>query len=213
MLPHAALILTSLLKDDVTFDILDANISNLSEHDCMIELGELQPHVVFVSAMSNEYHGQYHTAMALAKKVCPKAITVMGGVYPTVLGEKVLKDRNVDYIFLGHAEERVNEFLRLLLCRENDSLENFSGIGWVEQGTTRINPVETYISDVAKHVQMDYSKIDLPAYLSQNGEHYQFNSKNGRGASIITSYGCSYNCIFCATRAISGRKVAFRPSK
>lgn len=32
------------------------------------------------------------------------------------------------------------------------------------------------------------------------------------GTSIISSYGCPFNCLFCATRTISGRKIAFRPA-
>jgi radical SAM superfamily enzyme YgiQ (UPF0313 family) len=30
-------------------------------------------------------------------------------------------------------------------------------------------------------------------------------------AFILTSYGCPYNCVFCASRTISGRRIAFRP--
>jgi ribosomal protein L24 len=47
---------------------------------------------VLVSALSVEYHRQFHAVLAMAKAAVPGVVTVMGGVYPTVLAEEALKD-------------------------------------------------------------------------------------------------------------------------
>jgi anaerobic magnesium-protoporphyrin IX monomethyl ester cyclase len=214
LLPYSALILTALLNKTVEFEILDANILNLSETEAVNSLKKINPQIIMVSAMSTEYHQQYHQALAIAKKACPSCVTVMGGVYATVMGEHALKDHHLDYIFQGHAEERINDFIGHILVGQTDVIQQFPGVGYRSdnQGIV-INPLSTYIADVSHQVQVDYSKIDINEYLKQNADHYQFNSKSGRGATIITSYGCPYNCVFCATRTISGRKIAFRPIK
>lgn len=211
MLQQAPLILTALLKSEFDFSIIDANAKDLTEGQAQQHLNQAQPDAVLVSGLSTEYYQQFHDAMAMAKEAKPSCITIMGGVYPTVLGEEVIHDKNIDYIFIGHAEERVNEFLSLALNNENTALKTLPGIGYRnERGEVIINPVSSYISDVKTMVQPDYSLIDLSPYLQHNTKDYQFNSSFPTG-SIITSYGCPYNCVFCATRTISGKGVAYRP--
>jgi radical SAM superfamily enzyme YgiQ (UPF0313 family) len=183
----------------------------LSEQECKLRLTNLKPDAVLVSALSVEYHQQYHAAAGLAKEVWPQALTVIGGVYPTVLAEEALKDPHVDYIFLGHAEERIQEFLAMVIAGDVEGLNTLPGIGFVgTDGQPTINPPTTYIADVKQFVRPDYSAVELTPYLHQNSMTYQFNSDHPM-ASIITSYGCPFNCVFCATRTISGRRVVYRP--
>jgi len=211
MTPHAATILTALLEAHFDLAILDANGGNLDEEESKSRLGSLDPAAVLVSALSVEYHVQYHTALALAKEACPQARTVLGGVYPTVLGEEALKDPNVDYIFLGHAEERIVDFLNFMMKGDAEHMTDLPGIGFVDSnGRLIINPVKTYIADVKQPVKPDYSLLDMTPYITQDTMAYQFNSDK-LAASMITSYGCPYNCVFCATRTISGRRVLYRP--
>jgi len=208
--PQSALILTSLLKEDFNFKILDANIHDLSQDQCKSLLQTERPAAVLVSGFSVEYRQQYHAALALARATCPDAITVLGGVYPTVLGEEAIRDPNLDYIFLGHAEERICEFLSLAMGGSK-KVQDLPGIGFREKsGDIVINPVKSYISEVRKLAKLDYSLIDVGAYLQFKGKDYQFNTVC-RTASLVTSYGCSYNCLFCAARTISGRGTAYRP--
>jgi radical SAM superfamily enzyme YgiQ (UPF0313 family) len=212
MLPHTALILTTLLKDEFDFDILDANARDLSEEDCAMYLRKARPRAVLVSALSVEYCIQYHRALDLAKEIDSDVVTILGGVYPTVLEEEAVKDPKIDYIFIGHAEERLQEFLHLVIAGDKKKIRSLPGIGFRdEQGKAVINPVKSYIQNVKNLVKLDYSLIDVNAYVKQDSKDYQFNSSK-RSLPIITSYGCNYNCLFCATRTISGRGVAYRPA-
>jgi radical SAM superfamily enzyme YgiQ (UPF0313 family) len=211
MLPHAALILTALLKEEFSFRIIDANSADLSEEEVAARLAEACPRAVLVSALAVEYHQQYHAVMALARRACPGAATVLGGVYPTVLGEEALRDPHLDYIFVGHAEARIVPFLRLLLAGDTAAVRALPGIGYrAADGTPVVNPVQSYIRDVQQLARPDYSLMDVDFYARQTTKDYQFNTRL-RSAPMITSYGCPYNCLFCATRTISGRGVAFRP--
>lgn len=212
MMPYCALILTTLLKKDYCFNILDANGLDLSEEECILRLREQNPDVILLTGASSEYHKQTHLAARLAKQACPGATTVLGGVYPTVLGEEAIKDKNIDFIFIGHAEERINEFLECVLSGNNkDGLREFPGIGFMDESQKpRINPLSTSITDIKTIYKPDYSLVDLEPYLVRKTKDYQFNSRL-RSAPIITSYGCPYNCIFCASRTITGRRMSYRP--
>lgn len=209
-IPYAALILTALLKECFDFSIIDANGNDLDGESCRQQLAAAAPQLILVSGMSVEYHLHTHKALAIARQACPGAITVMGGVYPTTLPEEAIKDPNVDWLFLSHAEERLVPFLRLL-CGSADGARATPGVGYRDSdGTVVINPPVSTIGDVAVMVKPDYSLLDVGNYLHHNSMDYQLNADRPT-AFIITSYGCPYNCVFCASRTISGRRIVFRP--
>lgn len=89
-IPHAVLLLTALLKEKYNFNIVDANGANLSEQECQNQIQANMPDIVLISAPSAEYHQQFHRVLALTKSTNSKIVTVLGGVYPTVLGEEAL---------------------------------------------------------------------------------------------------------------------------
>ena len=213
MYPQSALILTALLKDEFDFDVLDATARDMSEEECVKYIRSRRPKTVLVSGLAAEYYMQYHHALALAKEADPRIVTILGGVYPTVLEKEAVKDSNIDYIFMGHAEERVGEFLRLAISGDIKQIKGFAGIGFKDgKGRVIINPVKSYIASVKKMAKPDYTFFDGKAYVRQDTKDYQFNSKS-RSLPIITSYGCYYNCVFCASRTISGRGVVYRPEE
>lgn len=211
MLPPAAPLLSAILRPEFDFAVLDANRLGLDERGCAEHLRALAPRVVLASGLAVEYHRQQHAIMALAKAAAPGVRTVLGGVYPTVLGEEALRDPNVDFIFVGHAEERAAPFLRLVLAGRDAEARALPGIGSRgEGGRPLINPLGSFIGGVATMVKPDYALLDVGWYARQRFRDYQFNSDRPL-AAISTSYGCPFSCVFCATRTISGRGVAFRP--
>ncbi len=215
MVPHSALILTAILKEEFNFCILDANAADLSEEECLASLRAMNPKIFLVSGVSVEYFNQYHKSFELAKIANRDCITVFGGIYPTVMGEEALEDDNIDYIFLGHAEGRASEFLRLLLNGEHGRVGRLAGVGFRDEVRGRvINPVASFLSDLKSAeatVKPDYSLIDVKVYLQQHTRGYNYNFDGPTGV-LLTSYGCKYNCVFCATRTIRGRGIIFRPA-
>ena len=209
-IPYAALIITALLRDQYNLSILDANGDNLSADDCRQQLAEAAPDFILVTAVSVEYHRQAHKALEIAKDACPQAITILGGVYPTTLPEEAIKDLNADWLFMYQAEERLPRFLTML-SDHPDAARNFPGIAFRgENGSMVLTPPDILIGDVKVMVKPDYSKLRMTGYLQQATIDYQFNSTKPT-SFIITSYGCPYNCVFCASRTISGKRVVYRP--
>lgn len=211
VMPYAALILSALLKERFDFSVIDANGGNLDLDECCSRLRALDPQFVLVTGGSVEYYRHAHEAIVSAKKACPRATTILGGVYATTLPEEAAKDPNVDWLFMYHAEGRVGDFLDLLAAGKDHEARALPGIAYRKaDGTVVENRPSHFIGDVETQVQPDYSLVDLRPYLRQNTMDYQFNSGDP-SAFVITSYGCPYNCVFCASRTISGRRVAFRP--
>ena len=194
---------------------LDANAANLSEEECLARLRSMKPKIFLVSGVSVEYFEQYHKSFELAKTMNRDCITVFGGIYPTVMGEEALEDLNIDYIFVGHAECRAPEFFRLLLGDEHERARRLAGIGFRDEAAgSVINPVSSFLPDLKDTmaaVKPDYSLLDIKTYSQQQTRDYNFNFDSPTGI-LLTSYGCNYNCVFCATRTIRGKGVVFRPA-
>lgn len=211
VMPYAILILSAVLKQRFQVHVLDANGRNLDADACLAELRRVNPAIILVTGGSVEYHRQVHEALAIAKTACPEAATILGGVYPTTLPEEAGKDPHADWLFMYHAEERLLEFLQLLTTEQLDRARAFPGVAYrTATGTVVENPPSHFIGDVQTQVQPDYTQVDLRPYLYQTTMDYQFNAEVPN-AFVITSYGCPYNCVFCASRTISGRRIAFRP--
>lgn len=205
-------ILTRILKPIVDLSLIDANADRLTVEETKDRIADIDPEIVLITALSAEYHKAYHTLARIAKEVSPSCTVVMGGVYPTVLPEDVIKDKNIDYAMIGYAEERLDKLVINILENDLDAISKFPGLAYHEKDKEILNPIDTYIGDVKEMVQPDYSLVDLEKYISyQNMNVSNFvASSNKRNAMVITSYGCPNNCIFCATRTISGRKTALR---
>jgi len=209
-IPYAVLILTALLKEQHDFHVIDANGKDLTEDDLHSLLCELRPDVIMVSGGSVEYHRQAHLALSVARKACPAAITILGGVYATTLPEEAVKDDNLDWLFMYHAEERLTAFLPLILSGNTEEARAFPGIAYRDaQGALVENPVASHIGSVKRMARPDYSLIDMRPYLrnTYQGLRYSFDTPT---AFVISSYGCPHNCFFCASRTVSGRGTAFR---
>ena len=92
---------------------------------------------------------------------------------------------------------------------------NVGSLSYHDNSETIFNAVKSYIGDVKKLVKPDYSLMNLENYIANQKSrpaNFTISSKK-RSMSIITSYGCPHNCVFCATRTISGHSTAFRKAE
>lgn len=198
-------ILAAELSGNFDYEILDCNGNNYSEAECYEKLKNSQAEAVLLTALFLQYHKQYARVMELAKTALPNAFTVMGGTYPTSFFDKLMEDKNVDYAFLGYAEGRLSNFLNMVF--ENQNLSDFAGVCYRNsKGGVTVQPIHTYIGDVKKLHSPDYSKVDLTPYLNSGFTYSHYK----REVTIMTSFGCPHNCVFCANRALRGSKVAYR---
>lgn len=213
-LPFAIPILASILKD-YNLEIIDANINNYSEKELADILENKKSDIVLISVISYDYSVIYHKMAEIVKKVRPSCTLVMGGVYVTTCIEHVMEDQNIDIGMIGHAEERLCPLIDAIIRNDINTIESMEGIAFRNAKEVIINPLSANVADVKKMVKPDYSLTAIKQYVNQeNALATNFvNESKKHFANILTSYGCPYNCLFCASRSISGRKVVVRPAE
>ncbi len=102
---------------------------------------------------------------------------------------------NADYLIFGESEFIVAP---LLNAHFNGGLENIQGIACKKNGKWTPNPVTSWCEDVDSLPFPDRYKMNNALYINPETDEPM--------ATITTSRGCPFSCIYCLSPKISGKK-------
>lgn len=126
----------------------------------------------------------------------PNAITVVGGMHPTVLPEQSLEYTAADIAIVGEGERVMYK-----LVRDLSVIPDYCPPRVIkERDLLNIASLPRPAWDMVDF--FDYSKIGTNSFLGP--------TKNNREGYIQTSRGCPYHCAFCAQHNITKRQVRHR---
>lgn len=160
---------------------------------------EYKPDAVGISAKTQNFTSACNAAK-IVKRVDSNITVIMGGPHPSIAGPRILECPDIDICARGEGEKTIVELLDAI--KEGKTLFGINGIVYREAGKARENPPRELIRDLdslcfpneyAQAVLKDYALYPKTAF------------KN-----IFALRGCPYNCLFCGSRQIWGRKVRFR---
>jgi anaerobic magnesium-protoporphyrin IX monomethyl ester cyclase len=162
-------------------------------------LQEFQPNFVGLTCSTPNFYRAVELAK-LTRESCHARI-VLGGVHASALPELVVEQFRefFDCVVVGEGEQTMLELVETPWTPEN--LANVEGIVWLRDGTA--------IRNKARALETDLDKIPFPArdliaqHLFVPNLH---NARHPRCVSLLTSRGCPFNCSFCASRIVSGKK-------
>ncbi len=162
-------------------------------------ISEFNPDVVGISAKSQNFASACIVAK-LAKEINKQIIVIVGGPHPSMVGSEVLKCPDIDVGVKGEGENTIVELLNAIETK--NEFDGIQGIIYRKNGQIFENPPREFIKDLdslpfphetAPEVLKDYDQYPLTAFRN-----------------IFATRGCPYNCFFCGSRKIWGRKVRFR---
>lgn len=209
LIPYNLGILQASLDSTYETEIFDPNFENLSEETIRTKIRDFAPDVVGITSFSTEYIKEISFHAALIKEELPNTVVILGGVYPTVLPEQAIADKNIDYCVLGEGEYRLPQLLNAI--NDEQGFSDIDGIGYQKEGQIIVQPVTEFIDDLDSIPLPDYYPLNIQEYgnyvtkFSHTIIPRQFPS-----AVTISSRGCPYQCVFCAGHTVSGRKVRMR---
>lgn len=170
---------------------------------------DIAPDVV---GISNMFSWQIKAAIRLAelsKKICPKAVTVLGGPHASSFPLEMVKEPSIDYVVMGEGEERLYQLLQAL---ENGEAVSFQGILATEEDANLLRPNKKapikFINDVDSIPLPAYGLVDVERYFYLQAHGYSPRVREGgkRAVTILTSRGCPHQCIFCSVQSTMGYK-------
>lgn len=162
--------------------------------------------LVGLSAMTSAYPAAIKLAAEI-KALSPQTHVVLGGAHASAVGVRAFDDTlNFDSLCIGEGEFTLLELARTLEAGEID-LAGIAGLAWKNaQGNIQANAPRPFHSPVddfpwpARHLT-DFESFSVGAHITAGG---------GNSATMITSRGCPFGCIFCSARLTVGKKYRFR---
>lgn len=122
---------------------------------------------------------------------------LLGGNHATFTAKDIIANQEVDYILRYETE---NTLPKLLSCLDKkEDLLDVQGVVFKSEGEIYTNDSMNPVTDLDSLPAIPYKELGAEEYY---GEDSFF--------PILTSRGCPFNCIFCASRKFWGNRMRFR---
>jgi len=158
------------------------------------------PHVIGITCLTPRFPITIDIA-AECKRINPDVIIVVGGPHVTGLPRFALKSPVIDYAIMSEGEEAFLELIDKL--DKNKSVNEIANLVYRHNGEVRINPVRPPIADLDKLPFPAWDLLMLDRYVDPAFYH-------GPHLGLVFGRGCPYECYFCASRVVWGRRVRHR---
>jgi len=160
------------------------------------ELEQFRPNALILSVTTPTLKEDLKAAV-IAKEIDPSICTVTKGPHFHSLDLDALsRYPALDIIMRGEYEETIIELAQGL------PLQDIAGISYRKEGEPVRNADRPFVEDL--------DRISFPArHLIDNALYYRPDTSAAQ-ATIVTSRGCPYPCIFCLAGEVSGKKARVR---
>lgn len=140
----------------------------------------------------------------IAKEVRADAVTVAGGVYPSVSREAVLAEcEDLDYALQGESEDTFVELLEAI-AGGRPVPQTIDGLIWRDGSVVRSNPKARFIQDLDSLPFPARDLVDIKPLMNRRQAIYGIG--NRPSLSLLTSRSCPHQCTFCNMWMIHGKK-------
>ena len=173
------------------------------------EVMAFQPDIIGISALFAPSYRSFIDIAECCRKLFPSVLLLGGGNMPTAGYREILRDTEAfDAICYGEGEKPL-----LALLQSDDPIRHIEASNsWVTRG--KVGQVfefeHDFIVDLDEIPFLDYGLLDVGGY-DINPTMYYYTSENarGRGMAMMTSRGCPFKCIFCASHKAHGRDMRY----
>lgn len=177
--------------------IIDGQVEKLSCKKMVDKVVDFDPDLIGMTATTPFFHFVEETAIAIKKKL-PYTPILLGGPHITVLKEEAFKDC-FDYGFIGEADVSFPEFLK----KYDSGTFDIKGILYRVGNKVKYNGDANFVTDI--------NALPRPARHLLKTDRYKLGTLSGvkNFATVMTTRGCPFRCIFCSTK-VFGNKVRKR---
>lgn len=168
-------------------------------------ISKFNPEIIGITCNFTSYAPDTYEIARLIKDNFKDILVILGGAHVTIDAENTLKNNPaVDIIVRGEGEVTFKELVEAI--EQGRDLKLVDGISYRNKdGVVESNPSRKLIEDLDCLPLPDRKKLLMDSYLMTNSLAMPF-AKREPVATILTSRGCPYDCIFCSTKVVWGRR-------
>lgn len=176
------------------------NVKQISHHiwdEFRDVLNEYKPDLVGISVYTTKVASAF-TAAQIVKSFNPNISVIVGGPHPSVKSNESLKiASSVDFVLRGEGEISFAQLVESI--EKKKAFSNIKGLSFRKNGDIFHNPDSDFIHDLD---QLPYPARDL--FINKN----TYTSEDM--GLLMSGRGCPFECTFCSSAGVWGRKVRFR---
>lgn len=180
--------------------------TGLSDDDILSKIIEFKPDVVGITAPFTSQIKNVFNVASIVKKVNKKIVVVVGGPHPTIQPEQTLACSDIDYVIRGEGEYSFLDFTKKTEAKSD--ITTVKGLAYRVNGTIVKNDIE-FIEDIDSLPYPAWHLLPMDKYFEAANKikaSRSISTYKKRWATIITSRGCPYKCIFCSIKPTMGHK-------
>lgn len=198
--------------------IIDAEAENWSPEYTADKIAEYNPLLAAVivlganpSASSTPKMPAAGEVLTELKKRAPNIKTLLGGIHPSALPEKTLKEENVDFIAQGEGFITILQLLNVLKSGEEIEDHEIEGLWYLRGDEIITNPPAVPIENLDELPFVAWDLLPMEKYRAHNWHCFDHINERQPYAVIYTSLGCPFNCTYCNIHALYGKPgIRFR---
>lgn len=184
---------------DHDVQMYEPEAQGLTYNDLAEIIKKAQPDVVGLTCSTPNFSRAIKLANIV--RINSKARIIMGGVHASAIPEFIIRNyfNVIDSIVVGEGERTMLELVNAYQNKTN--LETIKGIAYRQDGKDYFNESRPFIENL--------DTIPFPARDLISQKLFTPNMHNARyrtSLSMLTSRGCPFNCSFCASRIVSGKR-------
>ena len=188
LVPYQLLNLAGYIRTcGVEVEIFDGEVTLMTQAQLARTIVDWKPQFVGLTSTTPDI-GLSLEVCQLIKDHNASIVTIIGGPHASALPEEVALNKWVDYVVVGDGEEPLSQIIER---GKSGVLRGIKVASSKNQSTTE---------KIIKGDILDLSNHPMPAHDLLDYSNYQFTDPS-RGqyktASVMSSWGCPYNCTFC----------------
>jgi radical SAM superfamily enzyme YgiQ (UPF0313 family) len=198
-----------LRQNGYAVEIIDALPLRLNNDELADLIIERKPKYVGISACTLDIFSAAELADKL-KTLNSEIVTILGGAHVTATPSETIECfPSIDIGVIGEGEATIIDLLDTLEGKNHKTLADVDGIVYRDNGRIVITNHRAFINDL--------NSLPLPAWdlLPEIRKYYfapPWTMHSGKTATIITSRGCPFQCIYC-DRKVFGNRVRFHSAE
>lgn len=170
-----------------------------------------EPDIIAISSLFSPSYDSLIDISNACRSIFPNACIIAGGNIPSTMFREVFLNKNnkIDAICYGEGEKPLLELLTASdyeqVFHNNDS--------WITSRKLNSNlvfePVHDFIEDLDVIPIYDYGLCKDNYFINPAFTTYGGVQKKNASIHVMTSRGCPFKCVFCASHKVHGRKMRY----
>ena len=212
----AGLIAAFIREHGYSVEIIDADAENWSPEQAAEVIAEQNPLLAGIIVLGSNPSASSTPKMTAAgeiiralKRKAPHVKTILGGLHPSALPERTLREEETDFVCQGEGFHTILRLLEVLKSGKTTNVYRVPGLWYTQNGEVIYNPPMPLVNPDELPIAA-WDLLPMDKYRAHNWHCFEHIDQRQPYAIVYSSLGCPFNCSYCNIHALYNNKPGIR---